>query len=391
MRFATWMTHAQGSAIREILKVTVDPQIISLAGGLPAPELFPVDLIDQAFRETLAQEGQAALQYTTTEGDPELRQTLAARLARRGIRVAPEGIALCHGSQQALDLLAKIFLDGNDLVLTESPTYLGALQAFYPYGPRVRAVPCDSGGIRLDALQAELERERPKFLYVMPTYSNPGGTTLAPERRPGLLALCAEYGVPIVEDDPYGELYYDDIPVSPLKALDTQGIVIYSGTASKILAPGLRLGWIAAAPDIIRRVNLAMQGAGLHVGTLLQRAVARVLADDALDAHLTVLRASYRRRRDAMLGAMDRLFPPRITWTRPGGGMFLWVTMPEGNDSLALLQDAIQRQVAFVPGRPFCPDGSGSNSFRLNFSHPSPERIEEGIARLGGLLSERIK
>jgi 2-aminoadipate transaminase len=381
----------QSSAIREILKVTQRPDVISFAGGLPAPELFPVREFVESYRHVLVNDGRKALQYSVTEGYEPLRDFLARKARKYGVPAEPQNIVLTNGAQQALDLIGKIFIDPGDLVLTERPTFLGALQAWNAYETRYVTVPLDDDGMVVDEAERVLRTHKPKFIYVLPNFHNPGGTTLSEERRHRLVELVAEYGTFLVEDDPYGELRYEGEDLTPLAVLHKEN-VIYVSTFSKTLAPGIRLGWVLAPRGVIDKLVQAKQGADLHTSTLTQMAVHDLCDRGILRAHVQRLREVYRDRRDLMLRTMEREFPEGVKWTRPQGGLFLWVRMPEGGDAKALLDIAVRREkVAFVPGEPFFPPpGGGANTFRLNFSNATEEKIVEGIGRLGKVLREYL-
>lgn len=400
-RFAERTRRVTSSAIRELLKLTERPDVISFAGGLPAPEVFPLEQIQAAARRVLEDDGAKALQYSTTEGDPGLRELLVRHMERYGIRVGIENILITTGAQQALDLIAKLLLNPGDRVAMEAPTYLGAIQAFSAFEAQFLTVSMDDDGMRLDELEAVL-RSGPKFLYVLPNFQNPSGVTLSLARRRRLVELAAHYGVPIVEDDPYGQLRYEGDHLPPLVVLDAEyhgcaqgerslhGDVIYLGTLSKTLAPGLRIGFIVAPAEVIRRAVQLKQSADLHSSTLTQRIAAETARGGFLDRHVRLIRAVYGARRDAMLEACGRHFPPGVRWTHPQGGLFLWATLPAGVDTTELLKDALAQNVAFVPGAPFFPRGGGQNTMRLNFSHATPALIEEGIRRLGAVLARRL-
>jgi 2-aminoadipate transaminase len=389
----------RASDIRESLKFTEKPDIISLAGGLPAPELFPVDEYRRAFEWVFETNGASALQYGVTEGYRPLRELLAERLGRRGIRCAAEDVLVTNGSQQALDLIGKVFLNPGDRVVLENPSYLGAIQAFNQYQAAYEVVPMDEDGMRVDALERILEEDRAgrrsgkiKFIYALPNFQNPTGRTLSGERRARLVELAQRFRVPIVEDDPYGELVFEGEPLPSLKSLDDQGGVIYLGTFSKILAPGFRLGWIVAAPEPLELIIYAKQPSDLFTSIATQMATYHVSSRDGyLDRHIEDIRALYRERRDAMLAAIDEHFPDGVRHTRPRGGLFVWAELPPHVDARELLLEAVQEKVAFVPGQGFHPDGSGSNTMRLNFSNVPPARLHEGIRRLGRVITRRLE
>jgi 2-aminoadipate transaminase len=400
-RFALRTQRMTSSMIRELLKLTASPDIISFAGGLPAPEVFPVEEVRLAVGRVLDEHGPESLQYSPTEGYLPLRQLLVRHMSRYGIEVTPANVLITTGSQQALDLVGKLFINSGDRILVEEPTYLGALQAFTSYQAQYLAVPIDDQGVRLDELEQAL-RAGPKFLYILPNFQNPAGVTLSLERRLRLVELARHYGAPIVEDDPYGQLRYEGEHLPPLVECDARlhggngagkafrGDVIYLGTLSKTLAPGLRLGWVVAPEEVMTRLVQMKQGADLHTPTFTQMVAYEVARGGFLDRHVRRIREVYGERRQAMLDALERHFPPGATWTRPEGGLFLWVTLPVGMDASEVLSDAIAQRVAFVPGRAFYPCGGGERTLRLNFSYCRPETIEEGIRRLGEVVARRM-
>jgi len=374
----------KSSVIREALKVTQESDVISFAGGLPSPDVFPANDFRSACMHVLEEHGPEALQYGTTEGFTPLRQMIARHAKRYGITAGPENILITCGSQQALDLIGKVFIDPGDQIIVEKPTYLGALQAWNAYEADFLGVPIDSEGIRLDELEQALEAGG-KFVYLMPNFQNPTGITLSLERRKRIVELVAKHEVPLIEDDPYGQLRYEGKHITPLFALDGPD-VIYLSTFSKIISPGLRLGWMVAPPDIIHRLVQAKQGTDLHTSTLIQMVVYEISHGGFLDRQVRAIRSVYRERRDSMLSAMKKYFPAGVTWTQPQGGLFLWVTLPALLDSAEVLREALKEKVAFVPGASFYADGSGANTMRLNFSYPKPTIIEEGIHRLAKVL-----
>jgi 2-aminoadipate transaminase len=380
--FARRMANVRPSTIREILKVTEQPHVISFAGGLPAPELFPVEDVLTATERVLRGKGASALQYGATEGAAPLRDTLAAEMRLRGIRCAAEDVLVTTGSQQALDLVGRVFIDPGDCVLTESPTYLAAIQAFQVYEARFVTLPTDEHGLIPDALPQLIARERPKFLYTIPNFQNPTGITLSAERRQRLYAIAAEHGLLIVEDDPYGKLRYSGQEIAAIKSLDDRDQVIYLSTVSKTIAPGLRVGWAVAQKEILRKLTLAKQGADLHTSSFDQLIVNCYLTEFDSRAHVEVIRKAYGERFSRMNTALSRHLGDSVTWTHPEGGMFLWVSCPEHVDTNELMLKAIEQDVLFVPGRDFFPDASGHRFMRLNFSNAKPEQIDEGIARL---------
>ncbi|GCE50929.1 2-aminoadipate transaminase [Thermosporothrix hazakensis] len=399
-RFARRTERMQGSAIRELLKVTEIPGTISLAGGLPASDIFPVQQVAEATQRILKNNPAQALQYGTTEGYTPLRELIIERMRQKGIHATVDNILIVSGSQQGLDLIAKILVDPNDRLLVEEPTYMGALQAFNPYEPRYIAVRSDDQGIVTEELEAALQ-QGPKCLYALPNFQNPSGVTYTLERRQQLVELAGRYNVTILEDDPYSELRFEGEHLPSLLALEQQrvqqpperpyaGNVIQFNTFSKILTPGLRLGWVVAPAEVIRMLVLAKQGTDLHTSTFNQLVAYELMRDGFLESHIPLIRETYRQRCNAMLDALERYFPEGVRWTRPQGGMFLWVTLPEHIDAAQLLSRALEYKIAFVPGAAFHPCGGGQNTMRLSFSSSSPEQIDEGIKRLGSLLKDTL-
>jgi 2-aminoadipate transaminase len=394
-RFAQRTQRMKSSAIRELLKVTEQPDIISFGGGLPAPEVFPVKEFRSACLRVLQDRGALALQYSTTEGYRPLREMIAQHSQRYGIEITLDNVLITSGSQQALDLLGKILINPGDHILIETPCYLGALQAWDAYGAEYVTVASDKDGMIPESVEEAL-RTGPKFIYVLPNFENPSGVTLSLERRHRLVKLADRYGVPIIEDDPYGQLRFESEHLPPIVVLDSQyrdngssgyrGNVIYLSTFSKILSPGIRLAWVIAPPEVIHKLVMAKQGADLHTSTFTQMVAYELGHEGFLDQHVHIIRKVYRERRDAMLAALDAYFPASADWTQPQGGLFLWSTLPDRIDTTQLLKTAIERKVAFVPGTPFYPYGGGHNAMRLNFSYSTPDAIREGIARLGRLL-----
>ncbi|MGW8144665.1 MAG: aminotransferase-like domain-containing protein [Anaerolineales bacterium] len=398
-RYAQRTQRMESSAIRELLKLTEKPDIISFGGGLPAPDVFPVEEFNAACNRVLHSHGAMALQYSTTEGYLPLREMIARHSARYGIKITAENVLITSGSQQALDLLGKIFIDPGDRILVESPTYLAAIQAWNAYGAEFISVPVDTDGMKTDYLEEAL-RAGPKFIYVLPNFQNPTGVTLSLERRQKLIELADQYGVPIVEDDPYGQLRYEGDHLPSIVVLDSQfrddttpcyrGNVIYLSTFSKTLAPGIRLGWVVAPPEVISKLVQAKQGADLHTATFNQMVAFEVSRGGFLDRHVQEIREVYGRRRDLMMAAMEREFPSEVSWTHPQGGLFIWGTLPAYMDAKDLLKTCLERKVAFVPGEPFHPTGGGKNTMRINFSNATHEEIETGIQRLGISIGEKL-
>jgi 2-aminoadipate transaminase len=390
IRFARRMGAVKPSTIREILKVTEQADIISFAGGLPAPELFPIAEVAASCERVLREGGPGALQYGPSEGFAPLRECCAEESRKRGIQCAADDILITTGSQQPLDLVSKIFLDVGDCVLTESPTYMAALQAFQTYEARFAAAPTDENGLIPEALPELIERERPRFLYTIPSFQNPTGVTMTAERRRRVYEIAKHYGLIVLEDDPYGALRYAGKNIAPIKSMDTEGLIIYLSTVSKTIAPGLRLGWVVASEQIRKKLTIVKQAADLHTSSLDQRVAHRYLTDFDSDAHVERIRKSYGERFSVMDAALRATMPDGFTWTHPEGGMFLWVTCPEGIDTGELMLEALKRKVLFVPGRDFFPDASGQRYMRLNFSNAAPEKIREGIGRLAEVCHEAI-
>ncbi len=399
-RYAHRTQKMGSSVIRELLKLTEQPDIISFGGGLPAPEVFPVKEFREACNYVLDHFGAQALQYSTTEGYRPLREMIARHTCRYMVEVTLENILITSGSQQALDFVGRLFINRGDYIVVESPSYLGALQAWNAYGAQYIPVRTDENGMIVDELEAAL-RIGPKFIYVLPNFQNPSGVTLSLERRRKLIELADKYGVPIIEDDPYGQLRYEGEHIPSLVTLDSEyrgkdggmysGNVIYLSTFSKLLAPGLRLAWVIAPEQVIRKLVMAKQAADLHTASFNQYVAYEVGKGGFLDEHVKVIRAVYKERRDVMLEMMDEVFPPEVHWTRPQGGMFLWGILPEWMDAAEVLKAAIERKVAFVPGAAFHACGGGQNTMRINFSYSSPETIREGISRLGTTLKELLR
>ncbi|MEY9872715.1 2-aminoadipate transaminase [Streptacidiphilus sp. MAP12-33] len=371
------------SPVREILALTARPEVISFAGGLPAPELFDAAGLRAAYDAVLREAPQQVLQYSTTEGDPALRATVAARLAARGLPTGADDLLVTGGSQQGLSLLATALLEPGDTVLVEDPTYLAALQVFGLAGARVVPVPSDADGVLPDALDALVAAERPKLLYLIPTFQNPTGRTLPAERRTAVAEIAARRGLWVVEDDPYGELRYSGEAQPWISAFPgAEDRTVLLGSFSKIMAPGLRLGWLRAPSALRRACVIAKQAADLHTSTVDQAAAARYFADADLDAHLATVRAAYRARRDALLAGLPGALPAGSTWNRPDGGMFLWVRLPEGHDATALLRSAVTHDVAYVPGAPFFATRPDRATLRMSFTTHTPDEITEGLRRL---------
>ena len=384
-QFSERAQQLQSSFIREILKITQRPEIISFAGGLPSPATFPVEVMKSAYDKVLSQNGKVALQYGPTDGYGPLREWIANSLSTEGSRILPEQILMTSGSQQALDLLGKVLIDEGSRVLVETPSYLGALQAFSVYRPEFKSVDTDEHGLVPASIDAVAKGAR--LLYSLPNFQNPTGRSLSVERRVELVETCARHGLPLIEDDPYGSLSYKGAPMPKMVAMNPDG-VIYMGSFSKVLTPGIRLGYVCAPLPLVRRLELAKQAADLHTAQLTQMVVHEVVKDGFLDQHIPTIRKLYGDQCQVMLDAMAEHFPAGVTWTKPEGGMFIWVTLPKHIDAMKLLDQSLAARVAFVPGAPFYANEPETNTLRLSFVTVPPERIREGIAILGKLISD---
>jgi len=369
--------------LSELTSVSGHKEIISLAPGSPAQNLLPAEMLNPIFADSLLDARQSALGYCPVEGLHSLRQGIAARMRQRGVGVDTQHILILSGSTQGIGLVGRFLLNPGDEVVVEVPTYLGAIQAFRALGARVIGVPTDSDGMRVDLLESILLRHRPRLIYTLPTFQNPTGAVLSPDRRRRLLLLAKRYQTPILEDDPYGEMYYDGKQPQALKALDTNGQVLYLSTFSKILAPGLRVAWLAAPELLIERLSLHKQIFDLNTTALGQWVVSEILRRGLLDGHLDMLRKRYQHKRDLMLRAISAYWPKDIRVNRPSGGFHLWCRLPRDIRARTLLREAANEQVAFVIGEPFHIDGGGQQNFRLSFAYPEEEHIEEGIRRIG--------
>ena len=393
MQFSNLAMNLKASEIRELLKLTTMPEIISFAGGLPAPELFPTEDLKKVDEAVLTKEGQAALQYGTTEGYTPLREQIAGRMKKSFmVDCTPENIVITSGSQQGLSLLAQIFLNPGDVVLVESPTYLGAINAFKLCGPEFVEVPTDDKGIIPEELEKILAKygDRVRMMYVIPEFQNPTGITWPMERRKAFMDIINRYDFPVLEDDPYGELRFDGDKVPSLKSMDTKGNIIFLGSFSKILMPGLRIAWMVADPTIIDKVVKLKQAVDLQSSSFGQRQTSFFIDMYDLDAHVAKIKELYKKRRNLMCDSMKEYFPEGITFTYPEGGLFTWVTLPEGMDAKELMPKVLAKNVAYVPGGPFYPHGGNANHFRLNYSNMPEERIVEGIKRLAEVLEEEL-
>lgn len=386
--FAPAAYELESSVIRDILKYSSKPGVISFAGGLPAPESFPIDELKVIAERVLSEDGKLALQYGLSRGYGPLREFLAEWVSRRGgDGITSDNIIITGGSQQGLDIVGRAFLQPGRYVLCSRPTYLGALQAFNYYQAKYATVEIDDDGMRVGDLEDKIKKYNPVFIYVVPNFQNPGGVTLSEERRYQLIDLAYKYKLPIIDDNPYGELRYSGTDQISLKRLGGD-IVIQLGTFSKIISPGLRIGWTVAAKEVTDVFERVKQSTDLHTNQFAQYLVHGYVIGGTLERHIEVLIVNYREQRDAMLGAMAEFFPDKVCWTKPEGGLFLWVIMPEGVQGKELFLKAIEEKVAFVPGKPFDPLGTMENTLRLNFSNASCEMIREGIKRLGRVFAD---
>lgn len=386
------MASIKESEIREILKVTQQPEVISFAGGLPAPELFPIEAIDKVQHLVLQESGTRALQYTTTEGYAPLRAWIADRMNKRlGTRFDQDNILITHGSQQGLDLSGKVFLNEGDVVLCESPTYLAAISAFKAYGCRFIEIPTDKEGMDMEALDRTLKQTADvKLIYVIPTFQNPTGKTWNLEKRRRLAELASEYNVAVVEDNPYGELRFEGEDLPSVKSFDQTGQVLCTGSFSKIFCPGFRIGWMAADKELIRKYVLIKQGTDLQCNTVAQMVIAKYLELYDIDEHIRKIVALYKKRRDVMLAAIEAHFPQGVKYTRPEGGLFTWMELPEDTSARELLQRSLKENIAFVPGGSFYPNNPKENTLRLNYSNMPESSIEKGFEILGRIVKDYL-
>jgi len=398
-RFAARTAGMKSSFIRELLKVTSQTDVISFGGGFPAGELFPIERTLAACEKVLKENGRRALQYATTEGLDPLRDWIVQFTAKQGIQVSRDNVLLTSGSQQALDLLGRVFINRGDRILTESPTYLGAIQAWNAYGAVYETIDTDDDGLKVDQLENVIGHNI-KFQYVLPNFQNPMGVSLSLERRKKLVEIANQSSVPLIEDDPYGALRFEGEPMPSVAQLDAEyngctsgrmsGNVIYTSTFSKILAPGLRIGWVIAPDEVIKKMVQAKQGSDLQSSTFDQFVAYELAQGDWLDEHIETIRRVYKERRDAMLEAFEEFMPVGASWTKPKGGLFLWLRLPEGCDTVELFNLALEEKVVYVPGVPFYPNGGPKNTMRLNFSASNPELIREGVRRLGNMAKRSI-
>ena len=393
LKFADRMDGMKASDIREILKLTAQPDVISFAGGLPAPELFPVEDIRTAFNAVMDEQGQTALQYGETEGWYHLREQIAERIGKKnGIKAKAEDILVTAGSQQGLDFCGKLFLNPGDVVLMESPSYLGAINAFNAYQPNFVEVPTDEDGLIMEDLERILATtENVKLIYVIPDFQNPSGRTWPMERRKQFMEIINKYEIPVIEDNPYGELRFKGEFLPALKSMDTKGLVMYFSTFSKILTPGFRLAWICAAPNIMEKLSLITQAAVLQTSTLNMMVVSKYLDMFDVDKHIEAIRPVYKHRCELMINTMRETFPEEVKFTDPDGGLFTWVEMPEYVNTRDLALKALEKKVAFVPGSGFFPNGGNEHCLRLNYSNSTDEKLVDGVRRLAEVIKESLK
>lgn len=392
VKYAKRMDLFKKSELGEILKLIEEPDIISFAGGLPASELFPVEEMKKVSVKVLDENGEEALQYSGSQGYLPLRNHIAKRMNEKGkTNVKAEDILVTSGSQQALDFAGNVFLDEGDIVLCESPSYLGALNAFKGYKPEIMEVPTDKEGMITEELEKMLkENAKVKFIYVIPDFQNPTGITWSLDRRKKFMEVVNKYEIPVIEDNPYGELRYEGEFLPALKSFDTKGLVIYLGTFSKIFCPGYRLGWTCASKDILQKFITCKENSDLQTSTIGQRELSKYIDDYDLDEHVEKIKSTYKKRRDLMLDCMEKEFPEVVSFTHPHGGLFTWVKLPEKLNAQDLMKKCVENKVAYVPGGFFFPEGNKENYFRLNYSSSKEEKIVEGIKRLGDVLKEAL-
>lgn len=393
VRFAKRLDLLDSSDIGDLLRLIARPDIISFAGGLPAPELFPVEALKQAGIAVMEEMGTIACQYSSTEGLPQLREKIVERMAvKNNIHATPEQVLITSGSQQGLDFAARVFVDKGDVILVESPSYLGAINAFKACEPTFIEVPTDDGGMVMEELEKVLSTtENVKMIYVIPDFQNPTGRTWSLERRTKFLEIVNKYEVPVIEDNPYGELRFENDTMPALKSLDTKGLVVYLGTLSKIMVPGFRLGWVCAADEILSKFNTMKQGADLQTSTLTQLQANKYMDMNNLDEHVNKIREVYKHRRDVMMKAMKDYFPKEAKFTYPDGGLFTWVELPDYIDTKEMALQCLEKKVAYVPGGSFFPNGGKNNCFRMNYSCMSDEKIIEGVKALAEVIQGNLK
>lgn len=395
MKYADRTNFMKASEIRELLKLTENPNIISFGGGMPSPNAFPIKIIESITKRVLEKHGAQALQYGPTEGITPLRESLIKRMKKtRGIKCNLNQLIITTGSQQVLDLVPKILVNLGDYIVVESPTYVGALSAFNSYQPKYISIRMDENGMRTDELEEKIKHNTDKtikFIYTIPEFQNPAGVSMSSERKKHLLEIAETYDILILEDEAYSELEYTRKRLPPLKSMDKNDRVIYTHTLSKVLSPGFRLGWVIGSEEIIRKMAIAKQGTDLCTNMLVQFIAEDYIRSGFIDKQIPKIRKMYKKKRDIMLKALEKHFPDGSSWTKPEGGMFIWVSLPDKIDTKEMFADAIKAKVAYVPGASFCVDGSGKNCMRLNFSNTDDNKIEEGIKRLAKIIKERMR
>jgi 2-aminoadipate transaminase len=394
--FAERTKDMKASEVRELLKLLQVPGMISFAGGFPNPETFPTELIRKIADDILRKDGSQALQYGITEGYQPLREAVANRMRKKGMDVSKDNVLITSGSQQVIDLMGKMFIDPGDIVMVSAPTYLAALTSFTAYQAAFESIPIDHDNMRMDLFEERTRklarRGKPlKIVYVLPNFHNPAGVTMPEKNRKKLIDLASDYDLIVLEDDPYSELRYTGEPVPPIKSFDDEGRVVYMGTFSKILAPGLRTGWLLADPEILRKLVIAKQSTDVCTNVLSQRIAHEYIVQGHIEPQIEKIKKIYGRKLDIMLRGLDKYAPSEVKWVKPEGGMFLWVTLPETIDSGELLTKALKKRVAFVTGKAFYVDPrDGRNALRLNFTHPSDDTITEGLKRLGSVMNQEL-
>ncbi|RLF53936.1 MAG: aminotransferase [Thermoplasmata archaeon] len=393
--FSQRVVHLRSSVIRQLLAVSKQPGIISFAGGLPNPKAFPVEDIREIVNKLMDENGPNTLQYGTTQGLEEFREEIAQFVGHMGIETDAEQVLITVGSQQALDIVGKVFIDRGDVAIVGLPTYLGAINAFYAYGANMVGVPLDEHGMKVDVLEETIKKlkadgKRVKLIYTVPTFQNPAGVELSEERRKRMLELAMEHDILVVEDEPYSLLRFEGEPLKPLKHYDTEGYVVYLGTFSKILAPGFRLAYVIAPDSLSNKMEMAKQSMDLCTPPFTQHIAYHYIRNGYMKKHIPRIIEMYRRKRDIMLDAMDEHFPDGCSWTRPRGGMFLWAELPKHISTVEMFDDAVKEKVAYVHGQAFHVDGGGTNAMRLNFTNASDDNIAEGIRRLAKVIKARL-
>ncbi|HDN50446.1 MAG TPA: PLP-dependent aminotransferase family protein [Thermoplasmatales archaeon] len=393
--FSQRVVHLRSSVIRQLLAVSKQPGIISFAGGLPNPKAFPVEDIREIVNKLMDENGPNTLQYGTTQGLEEFREEIARFVGHMGIETDAEQVLITVGSQQALDIVGKVFIDRGDVAIVGLPTYLGAINAFYAYGANMVGVPLDEHGMKVDVLEETIKKlkaegKRVKLIYTVPTFQNPAGVELSEERRKRMLELAMEHDILVVEDEPYSLLRFEGEPLKPLKHYDTEGYVVYLGTFSKILAPGFRLAYVIAPDSLSNKMEMAKQSMDLCTPPFTQHIAYHYIRNGYMKKHIPRIIEMYRRKRDIMLDAMDEHFPDGCSWTRPRGGMFLWAELPKHISTVEMFDDAVKEKVAYVHGQAFHVDGGGTNAMRLNFTNASDDNIAEGIRRLAKVIKARL-